>query len=70
METLTQMLTRVIWRRGRLSSCKAQTEGGWHGVETVCTGGGEACQTPGVSPTLGDFETTLHKGLPLILNPR
>lgn len=26
----------------------------------VCTAGGEACQTPGVSPALGDFETTLQ----------
>ena len=26
----------------------------------VCTAGGETCQTPGVSPALGDFETTLQ----------
>lgn len=59
METLTRMLTSDL-AQGRLSSRKAQTEGGWYRGETVCTGGGEACQTPGVSPTLGDFETTLQ----------
>lgn len=61
METLTQMLTPSDLAQG-LAQLLQGPDGGrvarrWR---AVCTAGGEACQTPGVSPALGDFETTLQ----------
>ena len=73
METLTHMLTRAIWRRGWPSSCKAQTEGGWHG-------GGEPsaqqAERPARPQGFHQHLVTLkphcspRKGLPLILNTK